>query len=455
MSRLPLRIRVALAFAATSALVLVGLGFFVYLRVESTLDQQTRASLLTRMEALVQTPESARRETVEAMNGEAFAQVVTAGVTLGASSPQIGPDLLGPTKLPEPGRSVTYERRVSFVDEGESENATLQAERLDGDVLVVGTSREGIEDALHQLRTQLLVAIPIALGIAVAIGYWVAGRALEPVRSMTRRAATISAENPTERLPLPGAKDEITDLGLTLNAMLDRLDDALQRERRFIAEASHDLRTPLALLRVELDLALSRTRSADELSAALRSTSEEVDRLMQLAEGLLDFSAATEPRRPVNRVVVDLASLLDEVQSRFAGEASLMARQITLTVDGPVYCLGDRGELLRVFGNLVDNALRHGAGPVAVAAARASAQVTITVVDGGPGSPVDVAGEEFDPFARSGSARASATRGLGLAIVRAVVDRHGGQVSLAHRPDPPSTIATVVLPAEEVARVDS
>lgn len=447
MSRWPLRIRVALAFAAASALTLVGLGVFVYLRVEATLNQQTRTTLSTRMDALAQTPPSARRVTVAEMTGEAFGQVVASDGALIVSSPQISQEPLTPDLMPEPGQRMVYDGRVTFVDEGERENATLLTQREGSEVIVVGTSRESVEDALAQVRTQLTVAVPVALGIAVIVGYWVAGRALEPVRRMTRRAGTISAENSTDRLPIPDARDEIHDLGRTLNAMLDRLDAALQRERRFIAEASHDLRTPLALLRMELDLALSGDRSSSELSEALHSTSEEVDRLTQLAETLLDFSASAEDGVSVVDAV-DVQSLLRQVKGQFDGEANARGREILVPNDDPVVCCGNRDALLRALGNLVDNALRHGAGRVVLGATQDGGAVTITVSDSGLGSAADVAGQEFDPLARSGPARAEATRGLGLAIVKTIVERHGGRVALTHESTPPSTTATVVLPAD-------
>src|SRR5207253_5266995 len=123
--------------------------------------------------------------------------------------------------------------------------------------------------------------------LATLAGYLLAGLALRPVESMRRRAAAISAETPGERLPVPGSRDELERLGATLNEMLERLEDALEREREFVADAGHELRTPLALLRTELELALRQARTADELRAAVRRSSHEADRLAQLAEDLL------------------------------------------------------------------------------------------------------------------------------------------------------------------------
>ena len=154
-------------------------------------------------------------------------------------------------------------------------------------VLVVGATRENRAETLASLRDELLIAGPIALLVATGAGYLLAGLSLRPVDSMRRQAALISAERPGERLPVPHTRDEVERLGETLNAMLGRLEAALARERDFVADAGHELRTPLALLRTELELALRHADSAEELREAVRRSSAEVDRLAQLAEDLL------------------------------------------------------------------------------------------------------------------------------------------------------------------------
>ena len=147
---------------------------------------------------------------------------------------------------------------------------------------------------MRSLRDELLIAGPIALLLATLAGYGLAGLALRPVESMRRRAAAISAERPGERLPVPQTGDEVERLGETLNEMLARLEAALLREREFVADAGHELRTPLALLRTELELALRHGEGVDELRQALRRSSEEVDRLAQLAEDLLLIARADQ-----------------------------------------------------------------------------------------------------------------------------------------------------------------
>src|SRR5262249_51511614 len=145
-----------------------------------------------------------------------------------------------------------------------------------------------------------LIAGPVALLLASLAGYLLAGVALRPVEAMRRRAAEISAETPGERLPVPATSDELERLGETLNEMLERLEDALRREREFVADAGHELRTPLALLRTELELALRHAESPDELRAAVRRSAAEVDRLAQLSEDLLLLARTEHGELPLN-----------------------------------------------------------------------------------------------------------------------------------------------------------
>ena len=211
-----------------------------------------------------------------------------------------------------------------------------------------------------------LVVGPLALLVATYAGYRLAGAALRPVESMRREAAEISSATSGKRLPLPATTDEIHRLGETLNEMLERLDAGLQRERRFVGDASHELRTPLALLRTQLELALRRPRTPEELEQAIRSATEEVERLIRLAEALLVLDRSGEAAlRPAELAARDV---LDAVARRFATRAAEIERAIE--VHGGGTFRGDRDRLEQALGCLVDNALTHGAGVVRLEAAR-------------------------------------------------------------------------------------
>src|SRR6185437_16082027 len=188
-------------------------------------------------------------------------------------------------------------------------------------ILVVGATRENRAETLGGLRKELLIAGPIALVLASLSGYLLAGLSLRQVDSMRRRAAAVSADNPGERLPVPPTGDELERLGETLNDMLGRLETALEREREFVADAGHELRTPLALLRTELELALRQATTADELRAAVRRSSYEAERLSQLAEDLLLLARADRGQLPLRIESVDVDDLFASVAARFEWRA--------------------------------------------------------------------------------------------------------------------------------------
>jgi signal transduction histidine kinase len=209
---------------------------------------------------------------------------------------------------------------------------------------------------------------------------------------------------------------------VTLNAMLDRLDDGLRRQRRFVAEASHELRTPLALLRTEVDLALARPRTPEELSTALRSVGQETTRLTSLADSLLTLAAADEGRLALACEPVDLHDLAQQVTDRFSTSAP---EPIGTTGDTAVVVYADRDRLDQALSNLVDNALRHGAPPVEIDVRLDGGHARLTVTDHGEGFTVQ------DPFDRFVSSHGSA--GLGLAIVKEVVAAHDGTTHILRR----------------------
>jgi two-component system, OmpR family, sensor kinase len=292
------------------------------------------------------------------------------------------------------------------------------------------------DEVLTSLLGLLLILGPAALLLAVFAGYRLAGAALRPVESMRREAAEISSETSGRRLPVPEARDEVRRLGETLNEMLERLDEGLLRERRFVADAGHELRTPLSLLRTELELALRRPRSTEELQAAIRSATEEVERLIGLAEALLvlDRSGAAAQLEEI-----DPRELLDAVARRFGTRAGAEGRTLEVSASGRFE--GDRRRLEQALGSLVDNALTHGQGTVRLAAEHDHGEMVLLVSDEGPGFPEEFLPYAFERFSRADDARTSGGAGLGLAIVDAVARAHGGRASAA------GATVTLVLPA--------
>ena len=428
MARLPLRVQVALAFTATTAVLLALLGLVLYRSLEGVLEGQARDRLAAQLTALDEVTPAEQPAAVAAMAPPVFAQLLTPSGRVVAASAEV-PDALVTGDQPGTGHAAREaDVAVHLAGQKEPEQAMLLVREDAGRLLVVGTSREDLLDTLQTMLTRLLLGGLGALLLSGGLGYVVAGAALRPVDRMRRRAARISADATGERLPLPRTRDEIHRLGVTLNEMLDRLEEGLARERRFVAEAGHELRTPLALLRMELDLALAGKRTEDELLVALRSAGEEVDRLTRLSEDLLALRGGSEPPPAAERV--DVATLLEAVASRSRPAFAAAGRSLDVAVRGRLTVEGARDRLDRALTNLVDNALRHGAGDVSLSA-RAAADdcVQIQVRDAGNGTSLDVPDRPLDPFTRGSAGRTAGGSGLGLSIVRAIVGSHGGALT--------------------------
>jgi two-component system, OmpR family, sensor kinase len=299
-------------------------------------------------------------------------------------------------------------------------------------VLIVGDTRQNDLETLASFRNELLIAGPIALLLASAAGYLLAGLALRPVESMRRRAADISAETPGERLPVPETGDELERLGETLNAMLDRLEGALERERGFVADAGHELRSPLTILRTELEVAVRQAATVDEFKEAIGRSVQEVDRLSQLAEDLLLIARSEDGGLPlrVERVDVDdlFAGVLRRVELRARAEGKRVAAE-----QAHAAVQGDRVRLEQALVNLVDNALRYGGGAVALSARRDDGTIELHVSDEGPGFPPTFLPRAFERFSRADEARGGGSAGLGLAIASAVAEAHGGTAHAENR----------------------
>ena len=406
MSRLPIRVRLSLAFAAAMALLLAGLGSFLYVQLRSSLDEQIAA----RLEA--QAGAAAAGSLVE--GDESVGQILDprGEVVRGFERPLSGPA----------GEKRVVDRRVEGLEE--NPYRLLITPGAEGQTIVVGASLEDRDEALEGLLAAFLVGGPIALGVATLLGYLLAGALLRPVERMRRRAAEISSETRGDRLPLPRARDEIRALGDTLNEMLARLEAGIARERQFVADASHELRTPLALLRAELELARRRPRSNEELGAALDSAAAEVDRLTRLAEDLLVLARADERGLQLKPEPIDVRDLLGTVAGRFGDGLEVSAPDGTTVA-------GDRLFLEQALGNLVDNAQRHGAGVVRLEAERDGNGVRLSVTDEGPGFPAKLLPHAFERFTRGDEARERGGAGLGLAIVAAIARAHGGRAYAA------------------------
>jgi signal transduction histidine kinase len=343
---------------------------------------------------------------------------------------------------------------ATFVDKpsvpGLDEGARLLAAPLGHEVIVAGVTRENRAEVLRTLRNAFLLGGPLALLLTALGGYALAGAALRPIEAMRRRAHAISVESLQERLPVPPADDEVARLGETLNAMLARLEAGVERERRFVADASHELRTPLALLKTELELALRQPLSADELRAALEAAADASARLERLAEDLLVLARADQGRLRLAKSEVDVLDVLQSVARSFEPRVAVERRAIAIAdADAPVV-VADRLRLEQAVANLVDNALRHGAGNVTLLARSRDGRTELHVLDSGAGFDPRFAQRAFDRFSRADEARSDDGAGLGLAIVAMIARAHGGDAHVRNRPEGGAD-AWIELPAREPA----
>jgi two-component system OmpR family sensor kinase len=435
LNRLPIRLRLTFAFAIAMALVLAGMGFFVYLRVGDallgTIDVTLRGQA---SEAVAHAQRGTDLGDRDVEGGATLAQLLAANGRVIRSDPAGLAPLLSAQEARAVSVGRTLVRSTTLqTPKGDWRVLATPTHDEDGRVVAVARSLEPREESLDHLFDELMVAAPLALLLASLAGYGLAAAALRPVEAMRRRAAAVSASSPG-RLPVPPSRDEISRLATTLNEMLARIEDAFEHERRFVADASHELRTPLALLRAEIEVTLRRPRTADELEATLRSAAEETERLSRLAEDLLLIARADRGTVPIRRAHIAAEDVLTTAARRFSGGAAPIGRSIVVE-DTDVLLDADPDRLAQAIGNLIDNALSHGAGSIVLFALEKDESVELHVADSGPGFPAAFLPRAFDRFSRADEARGRGGSGLGLSIVELIATAHGGRAGAANRPE--------------------
>jgi signal transduction histidine kinase len=411
------------------AVVLAGVGIFVYQRVANELLGSVDQTLVA------QTGEEIHSHHVDADTGggQTLAQLFGPQGQISHSQPAGQPPLVGRRVLAAAvgGQKVWLDKRLPQ-RRGDWRVLAAPVPAPHGGtvvgVAVLARSLDPRAESLDHLRHELLIFLPLALLAACLGGYALTAGALRPVEDLRRRAEAVTPGEPS-RLPVPPARDEVSRLAVTLNDMLSRLHAAFEHERRFVADASHELRTPLALLRTELDLALRRPRSREELESALRSAAEETQRLSRLADDLLLIARADQGPLPIRREVVAASDLLADAATRFANRASSLGRDLQVE-PSDLHIDADPLRAGQALVNLVDNALTHGAGAVDLSAEERDGLVELHVRDAGSGLPDEFRARAFDRFSRADEARSRGGSGLGLSIVELVAVAHGGRVGV-------------------------
>lgn len=455
MNRLPIRIRLAAAFSVGLLVVLALAGTFVYLRVGDELSRALDASLAARADDIATLARSAGPGEIDlggikAGEGESsFTQLLSPSGGVVQSTLPANDQVLNREQL-DSARVVEIRLdglRVSGI-EGESRVVALP---LDTErrtlIAVVGATTSDREEALTGILRAFAVGAPFALVLASGVGYLLGGRSLAPVEAMRAQAQGITFEGGGERLPTPAANDELRRLAETLNAMLERVEAALQRERVFVSDASHELRTPLAILKSEIELVRRTGATKEELEVALDSAAEEVDQLVRLAEDLLVIARADQGRLRIRREAVEIRPLLERVRSRYVESGARAGSEIVVDADAVGSFDVDPLRVEQALGNLLDNALRHAAGTIRLYAEQTpQGQLVLAIGDEGPGFPPDFETVAFERFSQASGARSDTGAGLGLSIVRAIAVAHGGTATIA-ADAPAGATVRLVLPS--------
>jgi two-component system, OmpR family, sensor kinase len=312
-------------------------------------------------------------------------------------------------------------------------------------MLQVAAPLAPLERTLRDFVLLILLLLLLTTGAAFLVGWRIAGIALRPTTDITEQAEAIREGTPNPTITAHADADEFARLVRVLNGMLDRLDRASAVQRRFTADASHELRGPLTALRGDLDLALKRERSPAEYRETLERCREEVIRLTRIATDLLTLARNEAGLDPQEQTEVDLRQVADRVIARF--QSAVAERGLRFALEGPTAIVrGDPAMLQRVVGNLVDNAVKHSpAGGTITIVVHSGESVELIIRDQGPGVPQEDQAQLFNRFFRGGTQpRGSVSTGLGLAIAKAAADAHGGRLEFVR--NDPGAVFRLVLP---------
>jgi heavy metal sensor kinase len=455
---LPLRVRLTLWYVALLAFVLTAFGAFLYSSLEQRLMLEIDRSLETQARRLTPPPDAAPGPPPQLIGRR---RPASGGLAVSVYDPTGREMLFGEIQddLPDLAQArqiaaggVSDLRTVETNDDEFWRVLTMPIIQAGQQTMVlqIARSQADSETALRELLLLLLIGIPATLVLAIAIGLFLAGRALDPIDRITRTAAQIGAGDLSRRLHLPHRRDEVGRLAATFDAMLDRLEASFERQRRFTADASHELRTPLALMISQADVTLERSRSADEYREVLDGMRGDARRMSQLLGDLLTLARADDGKLDLGREPLDLGELAEDVVATMTPLADERGICLDVQLVEHVVVDADQTRLTQLLVNLVDNALKYtpAGGTVMVVVDRASDEAVLQVADTGVGIAASHLPRIFERFYRVDAARARSDGGvgLGLAICRWIVEAHGGTIEVESKVGKGTTF-TVRLPA--------
>jgi heavy metal sensor kinase len=328
-------------------------------------------------------------------------------------------------------------RRYDTVTADDDAVRVLTLPVRDGDRVVgalqIGLDLADLDETLDELFRALMLAVPVSLVVAVAVGYVVAGRALAPVATITSLAARIGGRDLGARLNLALPDDELGRLARTFDGMLARIEESFERQRRFTGDAAHELRTPLSLMRSQLDVTLARRRTPEEYEAAMLELSTDLERMTGLVGTLLMLARADTGRLVAERAPLDLQDPIRFVAEQYGPLAENVGVTVTSRTE-PTHVEADHDLIVQVLVNLVTNALAHTppGGSIELGCRSDKDSARLWIADTGEGIAPEHQARVFDRFYRvdTGRTRARGGSGLGLAICKAIAEAHGGEIGL-------------------------
>lgn len=445
--RRSLRARLTAAATLVIAVSMVGLSVLLVLRLQASLIAGIDGAARDRAQDVAAALTNGNPSPlVSSDEGEAAIQVVTANGEVSASSANIDGE---PRQFSFPASgpgSAARARTVRGLPLGENGSYRVVGVAAGGPgpprTVYVALPTAAVQRTVAQLIGALALGLPLAILVLGGIGWLVVGRALQPVEALRRQAAEITATGLHRRLAVPAARDELGRLAETLNDMLARLEQSTARQREFVADAAHELRSPIAALLAQLEVAARHPRRVD-WSAAVPELVADITRLSRLVDDLLRL-ARLDARPQLGRQPVDLDDLVFAEVRRVRNRTAL---RIDETAVSAARVDGDPDALARVVQNLLDNAIKHARSQVRISLGTTAGTARLVVADDGPGIPEPDRQRVFDRFTRLDGARSrdAGGFGLGLAIVRDVVRIQGGEVRVED--NGPGARFTVTLPA--------
>ncbi len=454
-----LRVRVALWIAGLLFTILLIFGVFVYTSMAHELAVSVDDSL--RLSAAQATAAAVEGGQISLSDGVPAPSAITTLDNRGYTIRILGVDgtVLGAfglyQELPVSTSDVTtaragQERFDTVIEPTQQEpvrfyTAPILANKRVIGLIQVAQSLDTINDTLEQLLTVLLIIAPLLVALATVGGYVLAARALAPIDTITRTARHISAHDLHARLNLPPTEDEVGRLAITFDEMLNRLEASFRRERQFTADASHELRTPLTAMQTMIAVTRERPRSPAEYEQVLDDFSSTTGRLKQLVEALLRLARGDEVQARVLQPV-DLALLLQDVSEVVVPLTEGKPIQVTCDIEDNLTLLGDSDNLIRLFINVVDNAVKYTErGAIKIQAKLLQNTIEVRIADTGIGISAADLPHLFDRFYRADTARAMSGSGLGLAIAHAIVQAHHGTIRVESQQGQ-GTVVVVILP---------